>query len=843
MQLLQKLRIQRARVEPETLDEMDSVAPKKEMPRLPGKLRDRARSDEAGRDQSPRTPTTSEPAAGSIRYRANSWQKETAATPSTAASTRSGSTQRDDFSLSPEQINEHMSGHVMAMRNRFSQANQGSPPTVVRPSTDRTQASPGVVRTVGDSRKELLDLKSQNEELKASLEAFTEKEAAWGRREAELKDDLEGVRVQQYAVLEECADQLHTLQQASKEREQELQERIDALEMDVMNAKATAEALHKLQAEYQTLQMAYDEVNKSRPEVDGLRGGGTGGTSSPPVALARRSDGLNFAVAESQLRATLTKDGGASTEELRAAVAATEATVQEAKDALTERELRIGSTQATLDEAKRELAAKELRERRASYERLHAAIGGDDEEALESALEEARKTGVDSEEVNKAVAKLELLQSLTPEQKQARSRDKARASAKKEAFLMVRRDDVEGLMKVVVDFEDSDWKNWKDHVGRNLRKYADYQRATKTQAFFVELDAPPPPKVEELPPVVVVVPEPAEPEAPAQESTGRRQRSVSIAEPKREDENEEEKDEEDTLAGHVSREQEAEDPMTETWSNPFKKLGAYIMSALGDESSPGKRDRAGSEPTVQVRSRAGSVFNVRSRANSVCTYCPSEGAISAHARSRSASVDAVFATSEHPHLVRLRRPDGGEGGTVKMLLLQDEEEEAAQDGEYVAERKMSVPEPPIEESFEEDKEELSPEELERIAALKTPAFRAVCQDDTTKLAEILETVPREIWESWENKAGKNLLSLALERGSSAAYAVMERALGNLQERTWPSFEEREDVWVMLPGEVQPRRATVMEDTPSEAPDVLVEFWDGDDPASRVEHSLVTKVSM
>jgi len=54
-------------------------------------------------------------------------------------------------------------------------------------------------------------------------------------------------------------------------------------------------------------------------------------------------------------------------------------------------------------------------------------------------------------------------------------------------------------------------------------------------------------------------------------------------------------------------------------------------------------------------------------------------------------------------------------------------------------------------------------------------------------------------------------------------------------------EEREAVWVFLPGEVQPHRATVLEDTPEEAEVVLLEYWDGDTPPERVERCLVRRM--
>jgi len=125
--------------------------------------------------------------------------------------------------------------------------------------------------------------------------------------------------------------------------------------------------------------------------------------------------------------------------------------------------------------------------------------------------------------------------------------------------------------------------------------------------------------------------------------------------------------------------------------------------------------------------------------------------------------------------------------------------------------------------------------------LRTKAFRSVVKDDTASLAEvIIDRVPVSIWSAWKNKAGKDLLTLSEERGSSAAYSLLAKALGLLKERKRESYEEREAVWVLFTGEVQPRRATVLEDTPAEADEILLEFWDGDEPASHIDRSYVLK---
>jgi len=127
-------------------------------------------------------------------------------------------------------------------------------------------------------------------------------------------------------------------------------------------------------------------------------------------------------------------------------------------------------------------------------------------------------------------------------------------------------------------------------------------------------------------------------------------------------------------------------------------------------------------------------------------------------------------------------------------------------------------------------------------AWRQASFRAVVQNDITKLQEVLSEVPQEVWQAWENKAGKDLITLAQERGSSSAYAVLARAMGLLQERKHSKLEAGDSLWVMVPGEVQPRRATAVKGASEDDEDVLVEFWDGDAPASRVPHVLVSKLT-
>ncbi|CAE7913063.1 unnamed protein product [Symbiodinium necroappetens] len=145
----------------------------------------------------------------------------------------------------------------------------------------------------------------------------------------------------------------------------------------------------------------------------------------------------------------------------------------------------------------------------------------------------------------------------------------------------------------------------------------------------------------------------------------------------------------------------------------------------------------------------------------------------------------------------------------------------------------------------EDGEEVDEPEIslsqEEVDALKKEAFRNVVQNKMQELDDVLAQLPVRVWSCWENKAGKDLITLSQERGSSGAYCILAKRLGIVQELKKDSFEEREDVWVFLPGEVQPLRATVLEDTPEEQDDVLIQYWDGDEPEKRIEKCLVRKI--
>eukprot|EP00931_Biecheleriopsis_adriatica_P122022 TRINITY_DN9704_c0_g1_i1.p1 TRINITY_DN9704_c0_g1~~TRINITY_DN9704_c0_g1_i1.p1 ORF type:complete len:727 (-),score=186.97 TRINITY_DN9704_c0_g1_i1:216-2396(-) len=143
--------------------------------------------------------------------------------------------------------------------------------------------------------------------------------------------------------------------------------------------------------------------------------------------------------------------------------------------------------------------------------------------------------------------------------------------------------------------------------------------------------------------------------------------------------------------------------------------------------------------------------------------------------------------------------------------------------------------PKVPEIDDDDKPPLPPEEEEK---LKAQALRAVVQDDCDSLLEVLTRARKDVWSRWENKAGKDLLTLSQERGSSSVYSLLAKSLGMVKEVKREAYEERQTVWVFVNGDVQPRRATVLEDTPEEADEVLVEYWDGDEPPQQVDRCMV-----
>jgi len=414
---------------------------------------------------------------------------------------------------------------------------------------------------------------------------------------------------------------------------------------------------------------------------------------------------------ESRLRAALT-GREVPTEELRAAIA---------------------SVEALLSEAKRELAARDLRDRRAAYERLHAAAGGAEEQPLEEAIHLARQSGVGEEDIEKAEAKLQELRSMTHEERVAQAAAKRLTEAKRRAFQLVKRGEAAALKELLRGFEmegSGGWRGWKDHAGRSLLAYAKEARSEMVKECLQRMLAPPPstqPESSSSAPEVVTTSEklPKSPGSPPPATPGRQPRRAPA--------------------------------LKEECATP----------AISEQASPSLQDSPA--PGRSWRSIA---FE---------------------------DAETPLCEASTPMSARTRRACSFSG-----VLQGDADEETA--------------------------------------ALKVVAFRAVVKDDTQALHAVLERLPRDVWSLWHNKAGRDLLTLSQERRATGCYVMLCRAFGILQERKREAFMENETVWILSPGEVQPRHATVLEDTSSDDEDVLVEFWDAEGPPERVEHCLVLKAN-
>lgn len=183
--------------------------------------------------------------------------------------------------------------------------------------------------------------------------------------------------------------------------------------------------------------------------------------ASPPPEASPTSGG-----SEGRLRAVLTSRTSTSSQ-LRQAIAAVE---------------------AMLEEARRELAAKELRERRAAFEALHAALDARSEQLLPTAIANARRTGCDEEDVAKAEAVLQDMQSLTAEQRQAKEVSELVKEKKAEAFLCVKRDHSEKLEQLLLALpEGVRWQEWRDHAQRTLWRCSQDLRAEKVKLVLAPL--------------------------------------------------------------------------------------------------------------------------------------------------------------------------------------------------------------------------------------------------------------------------------------------------------------------------------------------------------------------
>jgi len=505
----------------------------------------------------------------------------------------------------------------------------------------------------------------------------------------------------------------------------------------------------------------------------------------------------------------------------------------------------ISVVEASLGEARRELSRKELSNRRARYEQLHRAmVLGTDEALLAEAITAATEAGVDQEELEKARTKLEELRSMTPEQRQERENKELEAKRKKEAFLLVKKNIAEPLTTFIDGLDDTvRWQDWRDHAGRTLLKCAQELRASKAQEVLAEriqakaeAEAAAAAARPALSPSTRKQPKPAAPskeEMGSQATTKLMEQSsgtlstkfaviseVPVAELRRVAAERQTRLSlrRDSVAVPIVRDLLAE-PREIREDEGDVPMGAFFSLMDDEHTSVDLR----SFPGGHRPSFGGNRMSIVSR-GSIAT-APGGNRTSIVSR-------GSIATASYPFDVAAIRAHHRRSTTTEMSKVTASEEDGGQP------QTVEEEEEDLSEESEEEEDDVCPPEVE--AEFKTKAFRAVVQDDCDSLSKVLDMVKPRWWSKWENKAGKDLLTLSEERGSSKAYLLLGKTLEIIRETKREVFEEREAVWIFANGDVQPRRATVLEDTPAHVDEILVEFWDGNGPPEHVDRCSVAK---
>eukprot|EP00927_Polykrikos_kofoidii_P046208 TRINITY_DN40416_c0_g1_i1.p1 TRINITY_DN40416_c0_g1~~TRINITY_DN40416_c0_g1_i1.p1 ORF type:complete len:985 (+),score=208.34 TRINITY_DN40416_c0_g1_i1:188-2956(+) len=544
-----------------------------------------------------------------------------------------------------------------------------------------------------------------------------------------------------------------------------------------------------------TAQLAQVQADLARATEEKLAAEVAAGAAAIAAESAAKAAAAATAAVSTERR--LSADDS-SESRLRAALTSQNVSVEELRQA-------IDSVSALVEEARHELAGKEHRERRAAFEELHHALEQAEVDRLEAALAMSRRAQLDPEDLEKAEAKLAELQSMTEEQKAQRESRQRENARKKEVFLCVKRDDAERVQELldILHAEGTRWQDWRDYAGRSMWRCAQELRATAVQRVLAPFVA-------------------------------------------------QKKDDNKRAWGNITAQASMPPALSPGTASGRRAattlppaatiiLEAEARSARGEAKPPSPSSNSVPAPAGPPAPKASPPQAVATKLSYVSEACSQTLPVE---RSRSVPTQFRLYGLESEGTLPLRSREGTEAGdsptnnaspTNKRRNISAESIEVT-DADFFGEedrqeiRACPPPEP--------EKPPLSAEEEKE---LKAQALRSVVKDDAAALGEILARVKRDTWSRWQNKAGKDLLTLSQERGSSLAYSILAKALGLVQELTKESFEEREAVWVFRHGDVQPLRATVLEDTPPEAKTIFLEYWDGDEPQQRVERCLVRKM--
>lgn len=517
-------------------------------------------------------------------------------------------------------------------------------------------------------------------------------------------------------------------------------------QLEVAATSATALSLEasKLKQEIASMKAAdtsaasLDEVAKLKREIATLKEHQRSRQTffDEQQAEAESREALLRASVAHEQEARIAQAGGGSEGRLRVVMTSQNVPSEDLKSA-------IGAVEALVNEARREMERAQLRERRAAFEQLGAAIDKADEALLEVALPIARKAGIDAKDIEKGEAKLFELQSMTDEQKAARVARELEVKRKKEAFLLVKKDDAAHLQELLDSLEEgARWMDWRDYAGRTLYKCSQDLRAERVQPVLASRLGM---------------------EAPKERASLRDWKAATAV----------------AQAATAAAQRELRPSIDGRLSDADLVLGEL-----------GNVDYESPKNSKSPRSSSGSFSKA-----SIKLLLEVSSSVAAD----SAAVQPVEARA--PSVEPSLAPENMEENNVEALPV------------------------------------LSEEELQK---LKAKALRAVVQDDAATLGSLLELVDVKTWSLWQNRAGKDLLTLSEERGSSEAHSALMRAMGMVTHLHRDAYEERENVWVYNPGDVQPRRATILQDFDEDAEQILIEYWDGNDPGLYVDRAMIRK---
>lgn len=467
------------------------------------------------------------------------------------------------------------------------------------------------------------------------------------------------------------------------------------------------------------------------------------------------------------------------------------ATLTKQSSSIEELSSAIAGVDQLLEQARRELRQQELREKRAAIEELHHAMALKlDEDALFTAIERAQKAGVAQEDIDKAQGQLAELLSLTPEEKARRVAAQVEKARKEEAFTFAKRDRAAELQKLLDDLgEGVAWEKWHDSQGRTLLRVAQQLRsenAIKVLENGVEQKHPGTVKHADV--------HPHHTRRASREAYGHHRPSLGSSQ-------DDSFVELDGVTRTTSREMMSRQASGQGMERRLSDMGMQEAPTLASQTS-------GSIPPSPMETQL---------------FLPDDLAVVA-----SGDGGAVGSTATpqppSPNTGQLVPPPTA---SWKSWYEDDQPPSVAQ----------SVLQPVVESS---GPGRPTTEEEEK---LKTEAFQACARGNADRLLEILDLVPLELWEKWQNKAGKDLEQLCHERGEKCegCLRVIFKASGRERQVEREYYEEGENVWVHVKGEVQARQATVMEDTPLEEDMVLIKFWAGYDEPEYVDRGIVSKM--